>query len=292
MVHYGIQSPNTADWLSYRDGAARLLETGSPYDPIQRFPYLLDEMAWGAGFVYPPPAAVVFIFTLAGDWTFGLLNVLGAMAFVSVAAAIAHRDGLPWHWVAVIAALAMAHPGFREMREGQISPLLAASVGAMWLAPRASGWLVVIGGMIKVYPLLGLVWAVREGAPLVRPIVVGATLVALTFWLWPDWVNAMLNARPSCPERSLSLGSLACATELPMSGYIVSLLLALAAWRVRSDRVAFLLITVAMVAPAPDIYWGYLMVPFIGALPIVCALLRQLLNRGRDRMCVAPVAAG
>jgi hypothetical protein len=271
IVGLSLIDPDRADWLSYRAGAERLLTEGSPYSAMQAAPYALHDAAGGAGFVYPPPAAIAFMPTLLGDWTFHALNLLGVVAFVLVTALIGRREGLPMRWVAVLAGLALLHPGFQEIQQGQISPLVAAGVGAMWLAP--TGYLAVLTGMVKVYPGLGIMWAARMGGPVFRPLLFGLGVVAATFWLWPGWIRAMLNARSGCPDWSLP--SLSCATGGPWVGIIVALGLAVAAWRIRGSRCAFLLLTLAMIAPAPDLYWGYLMVPFVGALPPLATLIKR-----------------
>lgn len=266
LITYGLFTPDMADWWSYHDGASRLVSSGTPYSAMQSAPYPLHEAAWGDGFVYPPPAAVLLLPTLLGAWTFYALNLAGVVAFVGVAVLIARQERLGRIGVLLIGALALAHPGFQEVREGQISPLIAAGVGALWLLPRASGWLAVVTGMVKAYPGIGLVWALRQRAPLRGPILLGIGMVLATGWLWPGWIDAMLNAQPGCP--AWSLPSIACTTGIRWAGYIVGGGLALLAWRLPSDRVAFLVLTLAMLAPAPDLYWGYWMVPFMGALPL------------------------
>jgi hypothetical protein len=273
LATYGLLIPNAADWWSYHEGAERLIATGSPYSAMQGAPYLLHEAAWGRGFVYPPLAGLLFLPTLLGGWTFYALDAAGVVGFVTISVLIARREGLALGGVLVVGALALAHPGFQEVREGQISPLIAAAVGAMWLAPRASGWLAVLTGMVKVFPGIGMVWALRQRAPLLLPILVGLALGVATWWMWPTWATAMLNAQPGCP--AWSLPSIACTTGIRWLGVAVAALLAIAVLRVKSDRLAFLLLTFAMIAPAPDLYWGYLMIPFVGFLPLGIGLVRS-----------------
>jgi hypothetical protein len=272
IVLFGLLNPNMADWLSYREGAARLILTGSPYSSMQFQPYALPSAAWGAGFVYPPPAAWLVTFTLLGEWTFHALNLLGLVAFVSVAMIIARRELLPWRWVALVGALSLAHPGFRELREGQVTPLVAAAVGCMWLFPRKAGWMAVAAGMVKVFPGIAIVWAVRQRAPMLGATCLTAVAVLLGGGLWIDWLRVVLNGHGGCPE--IALPSIACATGMPWLGFVAAGGLAVAAWRVSSDRLGFLLLTLAMVAPAVDLYWGYLMFPFMGALPLATYAIR------------------
>lgn len=275
---YGVLTSNGADWLSYYSGAERLVTTGSPYSSVQSEPYLLHEMAWGEGFVYPPPAAVLLLPTLFGPATFPLLNLAGIVSFVWVSVLLARRDRLGWPWITLIGALALANPGFREVREGQLSPLIAAAVGAMWLGH--AGVLSVVAGAVKVYPGLGLMWALRRGESVRGPLLLAALLAAGTLWLWPEWIDAMANAEPGCP--AWSLPSIACVTGTPWAGSAVAGVLTIVAWRLPWDRPAFLLLTLAMIAPAPDMYLGYLMVPFVGVLPSMCGLLRHFPTGGAD----------
>jgi hypothetical protein len=216
-------------------------------------------------------------FTTWGEWTFYVTNLMGLIAFVGVAVLIARQHALPWRLVAMFGAMALAHPGFRELREGQVTPLIAAAIGGLWLFPKASGWLGVAAGMVKVFPGLGLLWALRQRASLIAPIGLAIAGLLLGGGLWIDWLEVMLNARPGCPD--FALPSIGCVTGVPALGWSAAALIAALALKMRSDRVAFFLLAVAMICPVADLYWGHLMVPFMGALP----LLAHSIQSARDR---------
>ncbi len=268
-----IQLANMSDWMSYHNGAARLVLDGSPYSDMQFSGYKLDQAAWGRGFVYPPPAAFLLFPTLLGTWTFWAINA-GAVVFIGVSALIAVREGLPWYMCALVAALAFAQPGLAEIREGQLSPWIASAIGLMWLRKSAAGWLSVLAGLIKVYPLLGLLWAYRQRAGLRGPLALALLSVVVLFPLWLEWVAVMSNAHAGCP--SISLPSFTCTAGAAWPGYVAAAALAVVALRVRSDRVAFLALSLAMIASAPDIYVGYLLIVFVGLLPTLTLLLGKI----------------
>jgi hypothetical protein len=282
LAEGGLLHPNLADVHSYQAGARAVLSMHSPYSAMQLAgPYPLHEIAGGNGFVYPPTAAYLLV-PLLIDGAPYVWNVLNVAVFAAVALAIVRRE---WGtlsnagWL-VAAAIILSQPGLYEVREGQMSPLIAASVGAMWLWPRQSGYLAVAGALFKVYPVAGLLWTARKRGSIVRPVLlalaIGATVPILNFSLYGEWITSLANARAGCPEWSLPSFSCAGAGWL---GYPVAAALLLAAWFVHRDDVAFGLLGLAMIAPAPDLYWGYLLVPFICALPLLVKVARHVSDR-------------
>jgi len=271
LIERGIAHPNLADLSSYRAGAAKAIELQSPYSAMQLAgPYPLDAAAWGRGFVYPPPVAFLFAPLLIDSSAF-VWNIVTVSAFVLVAFAIVRREWGPMGPVASLVALALIlrQPGLQEVFEGQMSPLIAAFVGMMWLQPRASGYWAVAAGLFKIFPLAGLVWAGRRRAAVLMPIailaLVGVTTIVLTPSWWRDWVTSVGNARAACP--TIALPSFTCV-GLPWLGYLLAGVLCVSALRLKRDDLAFVALTVGMVIGAPDIYWGYMLIPFVGLLPL------------------------
>jgi len=285
LIERGLIHPNLADVSSYRAGAVRALHFESPYTAMQLAgPYPLDSAAWGRGFVYPPPVAFLFAPLLIESSTF-VWNTVNVAAFVLVALAIVRREWGPLGPVAGLVALAviLLQPGLQEVKEGQMSPLIAAAVGMMWLQPRGAGYWAVAAGIFKVFPLAGLVWAGRRGGSVLKPIavlaVVGlASLILMPGW-WRDWVASISNARAACP--TIALLSFTCI-GIGWMGYLLAGLLCLGSFRLRRDDVAFATLTVGMVIGAPDIYWGYLLIPFIGLVPIGLHVARSLTDALRS----------
>jgi hypothetical protein len=238
-------------------------------------PYQLDDAAWGMGFVYAPMVSFLFAPLLVDPVPY-LWNLLNVAAFVTVGLAIVrkewgHMGGLG---TTVTLAVLLVQPGLREVNEGQVSPAIAALFGAMWIAPRWSGVLAGAAGAIKLFPLLGLVWAWRQRAPLIGPLAITAvvSLIGLVFvpgW-YRDWIVALVNARPGCP--SIALPSFGCA-GVGWVGYAMAFGLAIAARFLRRDENAFALLSVAFIVPAADLYWGYMLIPFLGFLPLAIRLL-------------------
>lgn len=176
---------------------------------------------------------------------------------------------------------------------GQVTPFIAAGVGAMWLWPRYAAWVWVLGGLVKVFPAVGLVWTIRMGGSVGRPIAVGLVLVVVSaVWVggssWPDFVTALRNGRPT---RDSGLPSLACSfAGGSVLAYLIAAALLVMVLRARRDEVAFFLLAVAMVIPAPDLFPNYLLVPAIGALPLIGRLYVSRVDRAHaDRGPLRPV---
>jgi hypothetical protein len=294
LVELGLIHPNLADLSSYRAGAARAFGFQTPYSDMQLAgPYPLDAAAWGRGFVYPPPVAFLFsplfIQSSASVW-----NIVTVTAFVLVALTIVRREWGPLGPIAsvVVLAIFLLQPGLQEVKEGQMSPLIAAAVGMMWLQPRRAGYWAVAAGLFKVFPLAGLVWASRRRGSVLRPIgilavVVFASLILTPGW-WRDWLTSISNARAACSP--IALPSFTCV-GFGWMGYLLAGALCSSALILKRDDMAFAALSVGMVIGAPDIYWGYMLIPFIGLLPLASHVARGLRSATsgptyRDRISV------
>jgi hypothetical protein len=180
-----------------------------------------------------------------------------------------------------VAALAVTvfQPGLTDLETGYLSPMFAAATGALWLWPRWSGWISVLLGLIKVFPVDGLLWTVRQRAEWRLPLVAALLAVLLVTLahpsIWMDWGRALGNAEPGCPEFALvSFGCLG----VPLLGYLAAAALLVLAWRTARDDVSFLLLGLAMTVPYPDLYWGNVMVPMMAAIPLVVRHARPWLR--------------
>ncbi len=276
-----LSEMNLGDFSSHAAAVQRALDGDPVYTAVQLAgPYHLPDISRGRGFVYPPTAVVLLIPAALGSaWAVVLL--IGSLGLLALVTTEIVRRELPSHaWVGwPLAGLLLISPIAGDAIDaGQVSPLLAAGYGAAWLWPRASGWVAVAGGALKLYPLVLLAWTLRNRASLRWPLVLGVGLViGATVWLgagvWLDFWTAWQNALPQCTTPSL--GSLACSFGRP--GQLVALGAAVAitllATRVAGPAVAFFLLAVASVMAAPDLFPNYLLIVAIGATPLACRLL-------------------
>jgi hypothetical protein len=228
-------------------------------------PYPLPRASLGKGFVYPPSAIPVLAPYGLGRGVALVLDIGGVIALFATFLALLPRtlNGR------LLAALLTFNPIMADtIRVGTLTPWLAASVGLMWLRPATSGYLSAIGGAVKIYPLAGLVWAIRKRAPIVLPLLVAAGIGAISLlWSWPDFFTAWANGQPAC----YTLPSFACA-GVPWLGYVVAGLFVVGCAVARRDDVAFASLSLGMVAASPDLWPAYLYIPAIGCIP----LLRRL----------------
>jgi hypothetical protein len=251
-----------ADWsdaVSYAYGAVRFWIGESPYTAMQSSPYPLDAAAWGQGFIYPPPAAILLRGFAFGEPFWIVWNLVSVAALVYVAWRLLGNWGIP-------TGLVMA--SFANLEAGQTSGMMSALVGMMWIHRSAAP--PVLGGLLKIFPLVGVVWTIRTRGSLWPLAIIP---VALLLPYWPDWFAAWRNGYAGCPPWGLP--SFTCI-GVPWLGYVIAGACLAGVLLVRSDAAAFALLGVAMVAPAPDLYTGYLIIPAMAALPLVSRMLRHI----------------
>jgi Glycosyltransferase family 87 len=289
-----------ADASSYHAAVQRWLSGSSPYSAEQLSgPHTMGSAVGGNGFVYPPLALPLFLPLAPGVEATLAWVLLTHAAFLVVVFAIARRElgDLPLAASLVVVALALALPGMNEIRLGNASALIATLIGLIWLLPRWGALFAVIAGSIKVFPLLAVPWSARWGASLVPAAVVGLVLVAISLLIgpqrWVEWVTAMTTAVPSCP--TWALPSLPCVTGSSVPGVLLAAVLFIGAIAAPSRPIGFLLLSVAMIVPAPDLYQHYLLVPFVGALPAACAAVLAgreawMQRRSEDRLRGVPAS--
>src|SRR5690606_35697396 len=114
--------------------------------------------------------------------------------------------------------------------------------------------------LIKLFPAASLAWALRERAPILRPLLVGGALVGVSVLVlgpesWRDFITTMRNGHgtpitivPSPRELlAIPLGE----TLASLVAYGAAGLLCLGALVVRSRYAAFAMIAFAMIVPGP-----------------------------------------
>ncbi|MBA3688826.1 MAG: DUF2029 domain-containing protein [Chloroflexi bacterium] len=275
-----------ADFNSYAATAHRALDGEAVYTAVQLAgPYHLQDVSEGRGFAYPPTAVLLLLPAALGSPAAipFLLGSLALLAFVMIEIVRVELRDHAWIGWPIAGLLLLSPFAGDAIYVGQVTPLLAAGYGASWLWPRISGIVAVTGGAVKIYPLVLLIWAVRNQVSVRLPLVLGTLLLAAaTLWLGTDaWVQfwtASQNAIPQCAQPSL--GSFACAFGRigEFVGLGAALTLALFAARASSPPVAFLLLATASVIAAPDVFPNYLLIVVTGAMPLACRLASQLLS--------------
>jgi alpha-1,2-mannosyltransferase len=269
-----------ADFLTYWAGSRHLL-TGAPvYAPEQLSgPYRLGDMDYGTGYVYPPTAAVLTL-------PLALLPVdLGWLVFNGVALAclgtavylVARREGLGQIAAAIVVGVVLfSGPVAQAVIAGNVNLWIGVGLAAAWLWPRTSSWFAVAGALIKLYPGIAILWSIRRRVWSWTPFLLGLgigiiTLAAFGTSLWTEFLTSLSNARPfgaafPQPPRSV-LDPLLGATGASLVAYAATAALGIAALGVPGDRLAFFLLSLAMIMPAQDWHTHYFVIPLIGALP-------------------------
>jgi hypothetical protein len=291
----GLSRFNLADFASYAAAVRRVIDGHPLYTQLQLAgPYQLQHLVFGAGFAYPPTATLLLLPSAAGEVAGIALDIFGPAALVLAVLAIVRSEYGPLSapLIAVVLIAILASPLMGDaLYVGQITPLLAAGFGLAWLRPRYSGWIGVMAAMVKVYPVLWLLWSLRRRAPLAPPLLLGllvaAGWTALTGGMetWVDYARATANALPQCS--SPSLGSFACALGPSIGVHVAAIVgiatastLAVVAFRMRNDAVSYALLAVASVLPAPDLFPNYLLVPLVGCVPLICHAAKRAQAKG------------
>ncbi len=282
------------DYESYAMGATRFLRSEPLYAPFQLAgQYGLGDAAMGRGFVYPPPAVYLAIpFSLPGESVgFALFLALSAWALGAVAYAIAVKEGLGRSASGLVALLVLASgPAIESVATGQANTFVAAGLGLIWVRPRLSGYLAVLGALLKVFPGAGILWALRTRSPVVRPLAMGVVLSGASLLvqgpgLWADFLSSFRNGVSSSPvfpaAPRVVLAPLLGPTLSLAVILLLTVVLLVAVLRLRSERLAFGLLGLALILPAPDWYLHYLIIPLVGFLPLMLSRAVRLARRGR-----------
>lgn len=267
---------------------ARQILVGGPIYPNWQLsgPYPLGDAAFGVGYVYPPTAAMLSaplgLIPIAVSWSVCLVAVAFALGVVSYQIARKERF-TPQASILVAAVVVLSPPSLESLLTGNVNVLIACAVGAAWLRPRLGGYMFVVLGLVKIYPILGLIWSIRARVPIRGPLVVGGSIVLVTLWIlgpkpWLDYVSVIVNGQPTSdfilPAPRAFLGGMVGSTFATVATLALTGLLLFFVHRDQHDRRALFLLSWALILPAPDWYLHYLIVPLVGSLPWGLKLLR------------------
>ena len=196
----------------------------TPYSDWQLAgPYGLEDAANGLGFVYPPSGAyLLWPFTL-GEAFWYAWNVVSIVAVIGIVLLMVHREvgrmSAPWHSRLEPSRplpsrsgsrpedrLSVTHGGCRDGQHVALASLVGHPVSTL--------------GLIKIFPAMGLLWTIRKNGVWKVPLLVAAVIAVLITVAQPtyftDWLTALGNAEPGCPENSL--WSFACRASRRRSG--------------------------------------------------------------------------
>ncbi|TME08737.1 MAG: DUF2029 domain-containing protein [Chloroflexi bacterium] len=275
------------DFITYHAGVLRLLAGQPLYATFQLAgPYSLGDAAFGQGYVYPPSAAILSapLGLMPLELASLTFSVLSALALASVVYLIPRRDGASRTAAAAITLLVVGSgPGVWSIGTGNINTLVAAAIGMMWLAPRSAGYLAAVGALVKLYPGMGIVWVVRKRGGLAGPTAVGAIgfaacLVAVGVAPWLQFVSALALGRGSAlfvPAPRSLLTAFVGDSAAQIAVVLLTLLALVAVIRIRDDRRAFAMLSVAVILPAPEWFAHLALVPMVGVLPLLVRMAIQ-----------------
>jgi hypothetical protein len=282
-----------ADFLTYWAGARHLLEGAPLYSAEQlNGPYRLGDMDFGTGYVYPPSAAALSLPLALLPVNIGwvLFNGLGLAGLGAAVYLIGRREGLGQTASAVAVALVLSSgPVGQAVIAGNVNLWVGLGLAAAWLWPRSAAWFAVAGALIKLYPGIAILWTIRRRVWSWTPLVVGVlfglvVLLAFGTRLWSEFLTTVVNGRPfgaafPQPPRSV-LEPVVGSTLASLVAYAITGLLGVAVLRAPGDRLAYFLLSLAMIMPAQDWHTHYFLIPLVGALPGVLHLITQWRPQG------------
>jgi hypothetical protein len=296
------------DWFAYALGAERVLRGESLYLAEQMVgPYHLPDVT-PAGYIYPPPSAILFLPFAAGD--LGRIAWLAANVglFYSGLAAVLHREFgavRPLAFALVLLGLlvtipipgGVAAPFPNGVLTANVNVALAGLLAWCWAAGDRRGWIPYaagVGGVFKIFPAALVLWAARRDGW--RPVAVAvavagaiaiATLPIVGLEEWRRFLTALSNAEPTCAG---GRSSIACLSQPfvgtafdTVVGVVVSVVLLAASLAVRAEYPAFVLLTAGMLAPLADGHHHYLLFVYV---IVVIGIARFVATRLRTETAV------
>jgi alpha-1,2-mannosyltransferase len=273
------------DYRAYVGAAQRALDGAPLYDPS------VDVAGGFAIFLYPPPFALALVpfALLPADLGLWLWQGLAIAAFLAGVAILPVRPTVRW---GVLLLGAVDWPLLFALKLGQVGPLLFLlfAIGWRWRDRAVPlGLSIAAGAMVKVQPLILLVWAGltgrwRAAATAVGAILVGALVSTLVFGpdVWSGYLALLgrVNSPVTTPH-NFTIGAIAfqaglseaAAASLQVLVVVAVVAIVLIAIRTASAEVSYLTTVVASQILSP-LLWDHYAVILL--LPTA-----WLLERGR-----------
>jgi hypothetical protein len=283
------------DFGAYRDGAVRLVETGTLYQPeTVTQPFRPGPIKL---FLYPPPSGAAMLpFTALGEHEGALTwHVLHIVMLVLACAALPVSLTVR---LAVFGVAALSHAVTFDISVGNVSSTLLLPLALAWRWLDRPGGAIAQAVAICVRPTLGIivVWQLlrRQWRAVAWTAGAGIVIVALTLPIvgiddYVDYVAVLRNLSDAIGvERNLDLGSTALRLGLDTSlgsvalivGYVIAIGAVLLSLR-RDREVGFVVAAMASLLLAPVLWDHYL------ALTVLPAAL--LASRGHAWALVLPL---
>ena len=272
------------DYQAYASAGNLTLDGAPLYDPAA------DVAGPRGTYLYPPQFAIAVVpFALlpaeVGLW---LWTALMIVSFVAAIAIMPVDRSVRW---SMLLLGALAWPVIYTFRLGQVGPLLLLllAMGWRWLdRPIVLGLTMAAGAMIKVQPLLLILWAALVGrwrAVAIACIVIVVTGAVATIVFGPDvWSDyAMLLGRVSSPvttPHNFTPGGLALqrgvsedvASVIQVTSILIILATTLVAITTTSSEVSYLTTATASQLLSPVLWDHYALVLL---LPVAWLLQRR-----------------
>ena len=280
-ARYGTVTP---DGTTYVTALERFGHGQSVYTSLQHAPYTLTDASWGAGFVYPPTALPVFLpLAWFGTDPWRLVNLVVLMA---AAFAIVHYERRSLSVVSILATTAyvVINPFvWSAWTNAQVTPILVGLMGFGYAFPRWAGVLGTLGGLVKIYPVVMLAWALKfSGWKAIRDaLLVGGVLFLASLLIvgsmWIDFAQAIRLGSPSCDVGLPD--SIRCVVGEPY-GQLVALgmggLVSGFGVLLTSRQLAFACMCFGTMLASPDLNSAYWLLPSIGVLPAIARMVPRL----------------
>jgi Glycosyltransferase family 87 len=292
---YSVIAPDGLTYLA----ALHRFEAGEPlYTALQRGQYVLTDASWGAGFVYPPTALPILApIAWVGTDLWRVANWVVLLA--ATLAIVRHERGGLSVLSVLVAATYLAYNPFvwSAWTNAQVTPLLIGVMVLGYLYPRLAGVAGTVGALVKVYPGVMWLWALRFGGwrALATGVVTLIGLLAITWPVfgsaWPGFFLAVSNGVPSCdvglPDSircvvGEGFGQMAAFVS---GGLVVGLGLGL-----RSRQLGFACLCFGTMLSAPDLNSAYWLLPVIGIVPAVATMTPGLPRQLTGSLLTRPFA--
>ena len=296
-----------ADWRNYRDAVGRVLTGVALYEPVQLSgPYLMPDTV-GSGYSYTP-GSVPWLIPFAPDppgaalWTSFNVGFFVSGLFAALCRDLGTRAVIPFAFA--LLGLILFLPFASAVLSGNVNLFFASTFAWCWAVGRSEprvGALAAIGALFKLFPSVLVLWptgrARKRSIVIAAGVVIASAVASLVMMgpqAWLDFPSVLLNAQPYCTDVRVSipcvltpvvgaLGSKAIAIGLALSALAGALV-------VRSDRAAFVLFGVAMLAPVSDMHFNYWLIAYVALVVLIGGALRRS-DRVRSPATAAAVEA-